>query len=163
VSDLLKTLGSVGKNFKSKTHSLFIDRKELVVVKKEKMDKVELEIVENASALLHPIVLKFFKSDKLDKQKGNNLGQFDIRKLKFPLKLRNWEEGDKMSVLGMKGTKKVSDILIDKKVSIADKRFVMVLESDGEIIWVPGVSMSEKGKVDKNTKNIWCAELQESN
>lgn len=160
VADLLAALNNVGKNFESNSHSLFVDREDLVLVEKEESEINELEIVENASALLHPIMLRFFTIDRLIKGRGNDLGQFDKGKLTFPLKLRQWKEGDKIQPLGMKGTKKISDVLIDKKISIADKPSVLVLESDGEVIWVPGLMTSEKVKVDDSTSDIWCAELQ---
>ena len=58
----------------------------------------------------------------------------------------------------MKGNKKVSDILIDKKVSQADKRSIYVLISNDEIIWIPGIQLSEVAKVDAETSHIWKAE-----
>jgi tRNA(Ile)-lysidine synthase len=158
VNDVLRSLASIGKNVESESHFLFIDRNELILLKKEVQESPELEIVENASALLHPIKLIFSSSRKFQKVKDENIGQFDKEKLTFPLKIRPWKEGDRMRPLGMKGNKKVSDILIDKKISQADKRSVYVLLSKDEIIWIPGIQMSETAKVDPTTSIIWKAE-----
>lgn len=160
VRDIISTLPNVGKQMESKSHILFIDRSELVLVLNEESVDETLEIVENASALLSPVILKFYSASNLDKEAGSGLGQFDKSKLTFPLKLRYWKEGDRIQPLGMKGTKKVSDVLIDKKVSSALKKNRMVLLSENEIIWVVGLLISEKAKVVSSTKEIWCAELK---
>jgi len=67
-----------------------------------------------------------------------NLLHINPAKLQFPLTLRAWKAGDRIRLLGMKGTKKVSDVLIDAKVPRHHKAQVWVLESGGEIVWVIG-------------------------
>ena len=51
----------------------------------------------------------------------------------------------------MKGNKKISDILIDSKISILEKENIFVLESNKDIIWVIGILISDKYKLDKNS------------
>jgi tRNA(Ile)-lysidine synthase len=43
----------------------------------------------------------------------------------------------------MKGNKKVSDILIDSKISTLEKENIYVLESKNDIIWVIGLLINE--------------------
>lgn len=162
VNDIIKTLPKVGKQFESNTHILLIDRSDLVLLIKEERNDDVLEIVENASALLHPLVLKFYGSNFFKKDGNSKLAQFDKSKLSFPLKLRIWQDGDRIQPLGMKGSKKVSDVLIDKKVSSAAKKNIMVLLSGDEIIWIVDCMISEKVKVEDDTKEIWCVELKKA-
>jgi len=62
----------------------------------------------------------------------------------FPLKVRTRKEGDRMSVKGMKGTKKIKDIFIDKKLPIEDrKRWPIVTDSSNTVIWIPGIKKSD--------------------
>ena len=82
-----------------------------------------------------------------------NIGQFNIEKITFPLIIRKWGNGDKMKPIGMKGTKKISDILIDKKISILEKENIYVVISNNDIIWLIGHCISEKYKVE-NEKNL---------
>jgi len=79
--------------------------------------------------------------------KDENIGLFNKKLLKFPLVLRKWEHGDKIQPLGMKGLKKVSDILIDKKISLEEKKNIYVVLSQDEIVWIVGHVVNEKYKV----------------
>ena len=59
------------------------------------------------------------------------------------LRLRLCERGDSMRPFGMRGTRKVSDILTDARYTQQMKRNTYVLEADGTIIWVVGVRSAE--------------------
>jgi len=84
----------------------------------------------------------------------------DVDKLTFPLKMRPWKEGDRFQPLGMKNNKKLSDFLIDIKVPLAKKRQVIVLESEGEIIWVVGYRIADHAKVtDQTTRALKLVKL----
>ncbi len=67
------------------------------------------------------------------------------------IQLRKWKAGDQFQPLGMDGTKKVSDLLIDEKVDRFTKEKQLVVTADGEIIWVCGQRISDGVKVTKNT------------
>ena len=72
--------------------------------------------------------------------------------------LRPWQAGDKIQPFGMAGHKKVSDILIDKKVTQFDKRRVHVLTSDDKIIWIVGICLSERARVSEDDASVVRAE-----
>ena len=55
-------------------------------------------------------------------------------------------------------SKKVSDILIDKKVNLNNKNNVFVLLSKNDIVWVIGYVMSEKFKITKTSKKFYRVE-----
>jgi tRNA(Ile)-lysidine synthase len=79
----------------------------------------------------------------------------DIDKLKFPLTLRRWQEGDWFMPLGMKGKKHLSDFLIDQKVPLNLKDEVRVLTSaDGKICWVVGFRVDDRFKVEEGTQRV---------
>ena len=58
----------------------------------------------------------------------------------------------------MSGLKKVSDILIDKKIALNHKNNVFVLLSKNDIIWVVGYVISEKFKITKTSKKFFIVE-----
>ncbi|NPV10815.1 MAG: tRNA lysidine(34) synthetase TilS [Ignavibacteria bacterium] len=84
---------------------------------------------------------------------------FDADKIKHKLILRNWKPGDKFIPLGMKYSKKVSDILTDVKVPSIFKKQILVLCDGPEIIWLVGVRLSEKYKVTSETKKVIKARI----
>ena len=61
--------------------------------------------------------------------------------------VRNKRNGDKMTIKGMTGTKKISDIFIDDKIKTSERNaWPVVLDSEENIVWLPGL---KKSKFDK--------------
>ena len=75
--------------------------------------------------------------------------------------LRNWKNGDVFQPLGMKGKKKVSDFLIDTKVSMLEKSKIQVLEQQGQIIWLVGYRIDDKFKISASTKRVLVLSLND--
>ncbi len=71
----------------------------------------------------------------------------DAGKVKFPLCVRSWKDGDSFVPLGMKHRKKVSDFFIDLKISRADKMRIPIVESHGNIVWVAGCRIDDRFKI----------------
>ncbi|MED4399523.1 tRNA lysidine(34) synthetase TilS, partial [Priestia megaterium] len=76
--------------------------------------------------------------------------------ISYPLRIRSRENGDRMSIQGMDGTKKIKAIFIEAKVP-KEKReeWPVVCDASGNIIWVPllkrsafaiSKEMAKKGK-----------------
>lgn len=58
----------------------------------------------------------------------------DADKLKWPLRVRRWQEGDHFQPLGMDGHQRISDHLTNRKISSAYKKQALVIESFEETI-----------------------------
>ena len=57
--------------------------------------------------------------------------------------VRSRKNGDKMTLKGMKGSKKIKDIFIDCKIpKEARDTWPVVVDAKGTIIWLPGVKKS---------------------
>ena len=78
----------------------------------------------------------------------------DADALVWPLRLRPWRAGDRIQPIGMKGTKKVSDFLIDEKVPLPKKDSVFVLEATNGICWIVGHRIDRRFAPGSNTKNV---------
>ena len=63
------------------------------------------------------------------------------------LTLRNVRRGDRIRPLGMAGTMKVHDILVNARVPRDRRSAVLVVECDGEIAWLPGYRVAEGWQV----------------
>ena len=85
----------------------------------------------------------------------------DIDKCTFPLTLRSWRNADRMQPLGMKGSKKVSDILTDKKVqSSKRKEFQVLIDHSGKIIALPPLLINEQFKLTGETRSVLSIHLK---
>ena len=75
--------------------------------------------------------------------------RLNSKEILLPLIIRTRRMGDKIYVKGLNGSKKVKDIFIDKKISLADRDlWPIVLDSRGEVVWIPGI---KKSKFDKKS------------
>jgi tRNA(Ile)-lysidine synthase len=145
--------GQSGKHFSSATHSLIIDR-EVLIITELFAPANEIVINEHDAFLTAPnFELKIQPVDQSELKNDPLEAVLDIDKIKYPLLLRPWRKGDGFHPLGMSGAKKVSDFLIDIKLSIADKNQVWVLESDGKIAWVVGLRIDDRFKITPETKS----------
>jgi len=79
---------------------------------------------------------------------------FDYDNIKEELKIRHRRNGDKMIPLGMKGNKKVKDILINLKIPAEKRKEIPIVVFDEEIAWIVGHRVSESFKVTKKTNKI---------
>ena len=144
-----------GKTIFSEQYELSNDRTHwtLYPIDKEKHIEVKLKLNES---IINPINLTCEISSvpsSLDFDK--NLGCFDVDQLQFPLTVSKWKNGDKMQPLGMNGVKKISDILIDKKVSSHEKKDVWVIKSNDIIVWLVGFVVNDNYKVTEKTKRCY--------
>lgn len=80
----------------------------------------------------------------------------DIDKLVFPLEIRAWREGDRFTPLGMRGSQKLSDFFINRKLSVLKKQDVRLLCSEGKIVWVIGYQIDDAFKISKTTRRGLC-------
>ena len=84
----------------------------------------------------------------------------DADKIRYPLVLRRWNEGDVFQPFGMNGkSKKVSKLFKDEKLSLLEKENVWILCSDNAIVWVIGIRQDERFKINTTTNNILKIQL----
>lgn len=133
-----------GKTFYSKTHVL--------VVGKDGMDIRPISADDTAE----------LKVERLDWRKGmdprcpRGVTMLDAGKLGREPLLRKWQEGDWMNPIGMKGRKKVSDILTELGYNVVDKKNVMVLEGEGShVLAVIGERVDRSVMIDENTASVY--------
>jgi tRNA(Ile)-lysidine synthase len=163
--NILKSFQSEsGKTFNSGNYILVKDRSTIIIKEQENPDhNTAFEIPEGVEDLHVPIRLSLQIKPRTSDFKIPTSAfsvALDADKIKFPLKLRKWANGDFFVPLGMHGKKKLSDFFIDRKISILDKEDIWLLISQDHILWVIGQQIDDRFKIMNETKNILLITLK---
>ncbi len=151
--DVIASLnGQSGKQFQASQFTLTNDR-EFLLITKNSSEIISVKITELDEFIVTKNVELSISSTSTWKLSNNsNIAMLDKCLLQFPIILRSWKPGDYFYPLGMTHKKKVSDFLIDLKISMADKNQVLVLESAGNIVWVVGHRINDRFKITPKTE-----------
>ncbi|MDN3551136.1 tRNA lysidine(34) synthetase TilS [Mucilaginibacter aquaedulcis] len=163
IDDLLSALDKhSGRVFESAGYLLILDRDRLILQKKTSVEPVPALINEQDHELHYGnFKLNVLHDDSPLIIKDNPLAvSVDAALLEFPLQIRAWQEGDYFYPLGMKGSKKLSDFFINQKIALHQKNEVpLLINGNGDVIWVGGYRPDERYKVSDNTKKVTIFEL----
>ena len=87
--------------------------------------------------------------------KDPHIATLDATKVSFPLTVRRVEEGDWMQPYGMKGRKLLSDLMTDLKKTVFEKRRqLVVVDSQGVIVWAIGLRIADFVAVSDATTTV---------
>ena len=140
---------SSGLTWHSATHTLLLDRGELILQEKgtsaTTTSQLHIEVLPTGTVpTTHDFLNKAQAFIDADSIKGEPV-------------LRPMRQGDRFRPYGMKhGTKLLSDFLTDRKVSILDKQtqLVAVDSSTDAIIWIVGREIDHRYRISPTTKRI---------
>ncbi|WP_370449432.1 tRNA lysidine(34) synthetase TilS [Aquimarina sp. BL5] len=144
-----------GKQVFSPTHRLVKNRWYLLLcpIVEEVSDRV-YKIPEEENMIIIP-------SGMIKLKEVSELSNTDLRtiyvdkeKLKYPLIVRKWKEGDYFYPLGMKGKKKLSKYFKDEKLSLLAKERVWLLCSEDDIVWIINYRADNRFKISPKTKQL---------
>jgi tRNA(Ile)-lysidine synthase len=149
---------STGRRFYAREWVAVVDRGNVVVSRIMEDDSCETLVEQRMQRVYaggSALYMEYCNIDFIDSYDlGDNVALIDADKLQFPMRLRRWKEGDWFVPLGMSGRKKLSDYLIDKKVSIAEKKRQFVLLSGDDIVWVVGRRLDDRFCITRTTENV---------
>ena len=151
LSLLLK--GQTGKQLISKDGWRIIkDRNMLLIQPKENLEETPFQLIREE--------LIYTKDFIIPREK--NIACFDADKLEdTEFTIRKWRKGDTFVPFGMKGQKKISDYLTDRKLSLIQKERQYVLCQRDKIIWVIGERTDNRYRIDDKTKRVIIITMRE--
>jgi tRNA(Ile)-lysidine synthase len=154
-----------GKHISNESYRLIKDREFLIITPQQVTPDISpIYVIPHAGK--KTVTPHFTLKTEIKKFKGIQhksarcLMQFDAEKVAFPLVLRQWKAGDYFFPLGMNKKKKISDFLIDEKVSVLEKEKTYVLISDERIICVLGRRIDHRFKTDAHTKKVLLVKIK---
>ena len=80
--------------------------------------------------------------------------------IRSPLVVRSRRPGDRVRPLGAPGRRKLQDVLVDRKIPRDERDFVpLVVDADGRIVWVAGVTIAEECRVTRPDAGVVVLKL----
>ena len=155
VGDILSAK-RIGSMFFSESHKAVLDRDRIVIriLADSKISGVSIstpgrqKLSDDRSLLVQFV-------NQVEHVRDGNTEYFDGQKIRFPIEIRPWKNGDRFYPLGMKGSsKKIKDFLTNLKLSRFDKRDVYVATTNNEIFWLIGFRMDERYRVTSETPSV---------
>ncbi|MGC4235663.1 MAG: tRNA lysidine(34) synthetase TilS [Niabella sp.] len=136
-----------GKYMLSPTHRILKDRRHLVITALKEIPSVAVIIEGEGRYAFAGGTLRIKAAVQEDISRNESRASINASLVEYPLILRPWRTGDYFYPLGMQKKKKVSRFLIDRKLSLAEKERVWVVEMNKKIIWVVGHRIDDRFKV----------------
>ncbi|HYE82267.1 MAG TPA: tRNA lysidine(34) synthetase TilS [Clostridia bacterium] len=135
-----------------KSYDKLVLSKDVVKADKKCYYKLKYDYDNSVDTANGRIVIERIKAEEIGKLRGQKETIYiDPFRIKGELVLRCREPGDMFSPIGMKGTKKLKEYLIDEKIP-REKRDELELIADGsEIVWIVGGRLSERYKITDET------------
>ena len=152
--NILKSMNATsGKQFLSDTHILIKDRNRFIIEKKDtkKEDVIIINCIEELEQYGFAVE-KMPVTSNFQTVKDNHIIYVDADKLRFPLTIRNWREGDFFYPFGMKTKKKLSDFFTDLKIDLLEKQKIRLLCAQDQIVWVINLRADERFRVGADTR-----------
>lgn len=89
------------------------------------------------------------------------IATLDADQVRFPLTVRQVEEGDWMIPYGMEGRKLLSDLMTDRKMTVFEKRRQLVVtDADNNILWLVGVRTDHRYRISDTTTTALTLQFQ---
>ena len=149
---------ATGRRFYAREYVATVDRGRILVERIAPGDACEVTVEQGAQRSYCGNMVLYFEACDIDDIRAYDVPEqvalLDADLLRYPLRLRRWREGDTFIPFGMEGRKKVSDYLIDRKVSLPEKQRQFVLLSGDEIVWLVGRRIDDRYRLTDRTENV---------
>lgn len=148
-----------GKSVQLRKGLIALKEKDHVLVEKLKTtnEQISAKVRLNSNVVLlgKQVGIEETELSKVILKRNKNVEFVNADKLSEIFILRKWNNGDKFIPLGMKNFKKVSDFLTDEKISSTSKKNQLVLINRNNIVWVVGLRIDDRYKINSKTKKIY--------
>lgn len=163
VEELLNSLQKQsGTSFYSSTHRATINREEVIISTLSASAENEhqfIQVTDRSGKIGEKQILISYSNSTVIAADPNS-AYVDAAQLIFPLVLRFKQNGDRFMPLGMKNYQKLSDFLIHQKIPLPEKdKIPLLINGNGELIWVAGLRQDNRYKVTATTKKVAIFEL----
>jgi len=164
ISSLLAQQPPSGTMVETASHRLYVDRKHWIVTPVTRPSARTYYTIQptTTSLTVSPYALQcsHIPNARYKIVASKAIAALDKARLTFPLVVRKWQPGDSFYPLGMQHRKKLSDFLIDNKVSVPLKERTWVVTSRNEIVWIVGHRIDDRFKITTTTQQVYEIRLK---
>lgn len=132
-----------------------------ITVKQEKPKFQTIKFKLGSYNLTNSTEISVRKTNKIDLNELKNNFILDADKLPSGCEIRTRLDGDKFTQING-GSKKLKDYFIDKKIPQRLRADIPLICKDNEVYAILGYTVSDKVKVDENTKSAYIINLKEN-
>ncbi len=155
--------GESGREFISATHTLLVDRSQLILEPLKAPMKTMKIPEEGHYRYMDDMRFLFEHTDTISVSNSAFCATIDLANIQYPLTVRPVQTGDRFCPFGMEGHRLVSDFLTDQKLSLLEKRRQLVVtDAKGDILWLVGLRTDNRYRVTKTTSSILRITLAKS-
>ena len=155
--------GESGREFTSATHTLLVDRSQLILEPLKAPMKTMKIPEEGHYRYMDDMRFSFEHTDTISISNSAFCATIDLANIQYPLTVRPVQTGDRFCPFGMEGHRLVSDFLTDQKLSLLEKRRQLVVtDAKGDILWLVGLRTDNRYRVTKTTSSILRITLAKS-
>ena len=170
INEILKVINSDKPNIELVLPNMKVVKtydKLLLNVSDNNIESYNIEFNNKVELPTGGVLLYITDIEKDNGDKSNYTIRLNSKDIKLPLFIRNRNDGDRIEVKNMNGSKKVNDIFIDNKLP-KDKRnnYPIVVDSNDKIVFIPGIKKSNLDiPIDKEydiiIKYVWEEQNEE--
>lgn len=146
---------STGASYSSSTLTIKVERDFIECVESSLLERAACEEHEIGSAAFQQKVEVWRKSEPFEATSVNGRDTVAVPAALLDgarrVVLRHWREGDRMRPFGLHGTKLLSDLMVARRFTNAQKRLAWLLEIDGEVVWLVGHRAAQATRVDEGS------------
>ena len=133
-----------------KMYLYFTNKKTSIFPFESKLEVPGRQMLPNGQLLSLTYTNTFYKGDEC-----TYLCSLDA--ITLPLTVRTRKDGDRMRILGLNGSKKIKDILIDEKIPPKKRdELLLITDAKDQVLWILGLKKGEPKKNVKKPPYIQC-------
>ena len=145
-----------GRQFLTPTHRAVCDRNSIIIIPNNTPTDSDILATwqQGDTTTQSRISISYHTATGYEISRESHTACFDSEKIKFPIILRRWRQGDTFIPFGMRGRKKLSDYFSDHKYSLIDKEQALLLCDSEKILWIVGERTCNEARITDKTQQI---------
>ncbi|MFN3684781.1 MAG: tRNA lysidine(34) synthetase TilS [Fimbriimonadaceae bacterium] len=92
-------------------------------------------------------------------EEGPLVARIPVGAVRGTLRVRSAEAGERIDPLGLGGTKKLSDVFGEMRLTALARARLQLVADEAGVLWVPGGPLSERARIGEGTTACWRVEF----